>query len=929
MKKYLLSIAYCLIISICCSLVVLQHSTYVKQRIVGNLITILEKEWQTKISVKKILLNFFTASIILENGDVKSIKHPNTYWGFKYAKISFGLWDALINKTISLYLTFYDMHGSTVSNKHGLELIDHVIDILTPREENIPIIIKKVFIKNATTKIAHNNCQFDALINGSFTFDRLVKNSNTFLQGCVLLENSTILLDNKVFAGNVSGSNIFYRDQGEKNWHITLHNTVKNLITSENKNYIFTGSYFQNDRSFMLQETNDQLNVKIAFNKNSIELEGASPLKTIALFYDSIIAPKSPAIAESVEGQCIVDLTLQAHPTEEWLCRGNISLEKPKFKNVLLDQVILKNVYLNQEIASTDVIATYNKNYLAQGNGLWNFIKHQGSISLANSNEIITTQRQDSPVYWSIPAQQATITLNIDKNLDTHGKYSASIHNSINADTHTIKGTITSHASSFCVAGNAQAYNYTINGSLAPTPHLTKIICTHEQECDPVINFNIEKNPHKTLVGHAQYGLVQNFLPLNTREVVLGKMNKIYCSIQQDKFFPIEGKIWTEGSRFFIPKIQNIIKNGSLKFSIDPIQRKIVIQNTKINFARGSISIPFASCEFAENSFDLQDLYMPLSTNNLLINPKKDFYSFIYGNLLLQKHIETPLSLSGSLVLRKTLIRGDVFNNTQQNNSNPLEELQEMHKKIDFSVRVINESPIIIKTPTIDALAHIDLQAIHKNQVAITQLPHVTGTINIDNGNLKFLENTLKIEYGKIQFLTRQIDDPVIDLIAKNRINKYVITLQVTGSLQKPTVVLESTPELSEEQILGLLFSGTENASLQADLPVMIMQNLNTILLGHRKPYDKTSMLIDTLSKPLKYVQITPDFTDQSGRSSVRAQVSVPFGKQFKAQFQKNLTFDEDLSVEIDYLLSDDINLKLVKDQRGELGSEVELRLKF
>lgn len=929
MKKYLLSIAYCLILSICCSLVVLQHSTYVKQRIVGGLITLLEKEWQTKISVKKILLNFFTASIILENGDVQSIKRPNTSWGFKYAKISFGLWDALVNKTISLYLTFYDMNGSTITNKHGLELIDHLIDILTPKEPNIPIIIKKVFIKNAAAKISHNSSQFDAIINGSFTFDRLLKNSNTLLQGCVLLENSTILLNKKIFAGNISGSNIFYREQNEQNWHITLHNTVKNLITSENKNYIFTGSYFKKDRSFLLQEANDQLNVKIAFKEDSIELDGSSPLKTIAHLYDSVINPKSAAIADAVNGQCIVDLNLQAHPTTQWICRGNIALEKLQFKNILLDQVILKNVYLNQELASTDVIAKYNKNYEVQGSGIWNFTKQQGSVSLANSNEIITTQRQDSPVYWSIPAQQATINLNIDKNLETHGEYSASIHNSIHADTHTIKGTITSRASSFSVAGNAQAYNYTIHGKVGPTPHLTEIICTHEQESDPVINFKVQNDTHKTLVGHAQYGLIQNFLPLTTRETILGKLNKIYCAIQQDKFCPIEGRMWAEKSRFFIPKIQNIIKNASLKFSVDPFQRKIVIQETKINFARGNITVPFASCSIAQNSFELQDLYMPFSANNLLISPKKDFYSFIYGNFLLQKHIETSLNLSGSLVLRKTLIRGDIFNNTQSNTSNPLEELQEIHKGIDFAVRVINEGPIIIKTPTIDALAHIDLQATHKNQQVITQLPHVTGTINIDNGNLKFLENTLKIEYGKIQFLTRQIDDPVIDLIAKNRINKYVITLQVTGSLQKPTVVLESTPELSEEQILGLLFSGTENVSLQADLPVMIMQNLNTILLGHRKPYDKTSMLIDTLSKPLKYVQITPDFTDQSGRSSVRAQVSVPFGKQFKAQFQKNLSFDEDLSIEIDYLLSDDINLKLVKDQRGELGSEVELRLKF
>lgn len=930
MKKYFLSIVCCLVLSICCSLVVLQHSSYVKQRLVGNLVTLLEKEWQTKITVKKTLLNFFTASVILENGAVSSIKQPNTTWGFKYAKISFGVWDALVNKTISLYLTFYDVHGSTIATKNGIELIDHLVDILTPKNQDLPIIIKKVFIKNAAAKVFYNhNAQFDALINGSFAFEKIVKNGTHVSQGCILLENSNILLNNKIFAGNISGSNIFYREQNEPNWHITLHNTIKNLANHEERNYIFTGSYFQQNRTFMLQEAADQLNLKAAFRDDSIQLDGTAPLKTIAHFYDGTINAMKPTIAQDINGHCIIDLTLQSHPTAQWLCRGNISLENPKFKHVSFEHLALKNVYLNPDLASADLIAMYNTHYQAQGNGCWYFDNQQGSVALANSKEIITTHRQDSPVYWSIPAQQATINLEIDKNFHTQGNYEATVHNSIHAETHNLKGTISSHATSFSVSGNTQEYTYAINGNLGPFPYVAEILCTHAQEKEPVISFAAQNDAYKTLTGYAQYGLIQNLLPLDARDAILGKRNKIFCSIQQDKFCPIEGRLWTEKSRFFIPGIQNIVKNGSLKFSINPAQRKIAIQDTKINFARGNVTIPFASCALASDSFELRDLYVPLSVNNLLISPKRDFYSFVYGNLLLQQHEEKPLNLSGSLVLRKTLIRGDIFNNASTPTTNPLAQLQEMHKGLDFSVRVINEGPIIIKTPTIEALAHIDLQTTHKNQQAISQLPHITGTINIDNGNLKFLENTLKIEYGKVQFLTRQLDDPIIDLIAKNRINKYVITLQVTGSLQKPTVVLESTPELSEEQILGLLFSGTENASLQTDLPVMIMQNLNTILLGHRKPYDKTSMLLDTLSKPLKYVQITPDFTDQSGRSSVRAQVSVPLGKQFKAQFQKNLTYDEDLSVEIDYLLSDDINLKLVKDHRGELGSEVEVRFKF
>ena len=91
--------------------------------------------------------------------------------------------------------------------------------------------------------------------------------------------------------------------------------------------------------------------------------------------------------------------------------------------------------------------------------------------------------------------------------------------------------------------------------------------------------------------------------------------------------------------------------------------------------------------------------------------------------------------------------------------------------------------------------------------------PQLTGSIKLDSGHIKFLRTKLYFEYGKVQFISNQMNDPIIDLIARNRINKYQITLQATGSLQKPIILLESNPELTEEQILGLLYPGLKPQS--------------------------------------------------------------------------------------------------------------------
>jgi hypothetical protein len=929
MKKYVLNIICCLLISLCCGLILLQQSSYVKDRVVGQLVTLLEKEWDSKITIENKLLNLFTASIVLEGGKVVPAKQPHTTWGFEQAKVSFSLWDLIFKKKASLYISLYKVNGDTVTCAGGIEIIDHLVDILSQKSNDFAVSIKKVLVSRGTIKVHHDNLTFDLNINGAFTFDKIIKDNIKTQQGCVLLDNSSVFLNGSPLLEGISGSNIFYREKGEEFWHITLHNTIKTIANEAPYHHIFTGSWYQQDQTFLLQETTQKLTLKATTSNNSLlHLEGNMPVRIAAQIYDLVKKPAT-RITPAVEGQCLVDLTLSKHLASSWLCQGLLALDHPRFKELTCESLILKNIFINQDIASADLNAIYNPTYSVQGSAHWNQNTQEGNISLANSREIITAHRPNSPIYWSIQPQQANLALHINDKLQLQGTYAALFHNSINEETKEIKGRLSTNQEFFSINGTSQAYSYSINGSLGESPHLTKITCREQKKQSPVIDFTIQNDQTKTLQGFVEYGFIQQLLPANLKNKILGKHNKIFASLKQDKLAPLEGELWTENSKFFIPSVQNMIKSGHLQFHIEPATKKLTFNDIAINFARGNIKVPLASCELNQETWAIQNLYAPISVNNLLINLKRDFYSFVYGNLLLQQHLEKPLNLSGTLVLNKTLVRGDVFSDSQASQTNPLDQLQELNNEFDFSIRLINEKPIIIKTPTIEALAHVDLQTTFKQNPTTAQLPHVTGTINLDAGHLKFLENNLKIEYGKIQFLTRQLNDPVIDLIAKNRINKYIVTLQVTGSLQKPTVILESTPELGEEQILGLLFTGSENATLQTDLPVMIMQNLNTILLGHRKPYDKTSILLDTLSKPLKYVQITPDFTDQNGRSSVRALVSVPLGKQLKAQFQKNLTFDEDLGVEIDYLLSDDINLKLVKDQRGELGSEVEVRFKF
>ena len=106
MKKQVLKIFGCILISICCSIFLLQQSAYVKKRIVGDLVTLLERTLAIKITTQNELLNFFTTSLIIEGGTITPTKQAHTTWGFEQAKISCSLWDLLFKRKISLYFVW-------------------------------------------------------------------------------------------------------------------------------------------------------------------------------------------------------------------------------------------------------------------------------------------------------------------------------------------------------------------------------------------------------------------------------------------------------------------------------------------------------------------------------------------------------------------------------------------------------------------------------------------------------------------------------------------------------------------------------------------------------------------------------------------------------------------------------------------------------
>jgi len=197
------------------------------------------------------------------------------------------------------------------------------------------------------------------------------------------------------------------------------------------------------------------------------------------------------------------------------------------------------------------------------------------------------------------------------------------------------------------------------------------------------------------------------------------------------------------------------------------------------------------------------------------------------------------------------------------------------------------------------------------------------------DGTLKFPYKSLAIVGGSMHFTAQQWNDPFIELTAKNKLKKYNIGLQVSGSVQNPHIRFEASPTLTEEQVVALLLTGAQESSLNLVMPTLIMQNVQQLLFGPAKSPSRLQHHFNSLLKPFSHVKIVPRFSDETGRGGLRGAIEIEVNDQLSAVFEKNFSLSEDIKFEIDYQLSDDVNIRGIQDERGDLGSEVEFRWKF
>ena len=358
--------------------------------------------------------------------------------------------------------------------------------------------------------------------------------------------------------------------------------------------------------------------------------------------------------------------------------------------------------------------------------------------------------------------------------------------------------------------------------------------------------------------------------------------------------------------------------------SLDPVRRALMINYAHVQLYEGSVLSRCATALF-DDSWQLCYVQVPLVVDNCLFNVRKDLFGVVSGNLLVTKHADELPHVDGTVLLDKTQLTEKLFSGVLHDAASMPTQGLSTPSSLDATcdLKLATYNPIRVNTPFLDAEARMNMHI----QGHVVE-PSIAGTVSFGSGTLIFPYRPLNIIKANITLSPGAMTDPLIEIVAKNRIKKYMISLHVAGSLQNHQIVLSSNPPLSNEQIIGLLLIGSEEESLGNMVPALVMQNIKPLIFKS----NKTKFLekyFNVILKPLQYIHFVPSFGDQSGRGGLRGKIEIDLNDRWRAMIQNNFNLSEDTRFEVEYMLSDDVSLKAGRDEHRDVTAEIEMRWKF
>lgn len=868
--------------------------------------TIIEKKVQKQIqelykcSCKGQLadITFFNPSVTLEN---VVISDRNNTWSITLNKmVCETSWLSYIQYgTFLITCTFDGVIIKTSFTATGSALDAHFKQVM---QDNTTIARSPYYtpyrINLVNGSIIATNNYLKAIASFKANGTAFINNNNYVTSGKIY--DSSIHIDNKPILSNIAGQWAYHNRLDNKNErsHAALFQGNADLyVGSDEEKKCIVEATIDKARTFHLYN-NSTLDISYALEDDFTYFGIAKfPFKYIPEF---VSLPQN-----TIRGNTFIEYKGNFFGA----LQGHMSIRDLGFANITLPTVTID--LTKKDSLSSGIYTIGNNTPVAQGIWSYDFLRQEFNTLFANSAPIPLITQDWVIVENSLSGEAKGNEKNIE------GKYTFLLKHIPTDTSVSFSGNYTYDQDIIRTDGTCNSSSFDAVIETAPACKIKTITCLKENK-EPLLSYQkITDTPHAfdmTLSYDLFYNTLEQFIDYS----LPGRGDLTIKGAIEDK--KITGTIEALDALIRIPDMYNFLSEFKTNFSIQLTPFIIEFNKLQATLHKGTIQAQSLNFGYDDNAFFM---HLPFNFYNCLLNKKNSFFAQTSGSILFSKKRSEGPSLSGTVIIEKGNMRENPLSLEGQLDvtSSLLPSVIFGNKPLNLGLHILTKEPLIIKTPQISSQANCDL--VINNTL---QEPHLKGSLSLAGGAIEFPYKSLNITTANIYFVPNDQNDHQLEIVAQAVIKNYTVIVTITGTVRDPHIALTSSPTLPEEQVISLLYTGSTQDSLNAIIPTFLTNNLQQRILGTTQNNDPSkSSWLDTF----KRIHILPSFADQTGRGGFRGTIEIDISDRLRGSFQKNFSLSEDIRIELEYDLSDDIVVKGIRDERSDLGAEVEMRFKF
>lgn len=910
-RQILIALGIGCIVTIWC----MQNDDRVKQYIGAQFQLTFQKSLECVFQGTVKEVSFLSPKIIFSNVRVHDQNNPGWSWNAKRFTVAISWWYLIMYRAADLRVTMEDFQVHSDIKDNNPAIGAHMNKVFMGIDVGMPIELKSIEFKRAVAHFYDRDRQMKA----SFSWQSETKKMQSRLKTSGYILDGSMQAGDRVIFELLKGS--LQADLGNPlgDEQTTLYADCSLELPYLPKNMRQTsiaGSWQGTRGTFSLKNVHEQVvidPIQLSYDGagGRCSIRGTVPLASCwRLMHND-------ASKDELSGMCSL-LCDMRYADNECAVTGRISFDQCAYKEHLLGSGVVTYAR-DQGVWAGNLQVNQDAWYGVKGAWQWQESTRTGSLKLENAD---TIQLPQCTRMFIKPGSFEGM-VHMDAAGAITGSYKSAVSSLWNDIEVQCAGTIESDLVYVESAGTIQNNPYHCTVAVQPTLQLssfhyddqagTSLVRIGTDSIDPSVTNAVVTLPFlRTLLEHTY-----NAWPMQVE-------GSVAASIKQQKD-GVDITVTTMDALMRLPETYNVLRDGKFGAHIDNKAGIITIRDLVCQFNEGRVAVNRAVVHY-DDTHTPTFMHIPILVDALMLNMEQGFLAKVSGYALITKQLPTPTHVAANIIIDRAYIKENLLSEAFQKKlfrytGSPFTSY---HADTTCDVQVTSRMPIRVKTPFLETMARVNIKV--KNSF---KDPHVSGYLELLSGFLAFPYRPLYITKGMIYFLPHQLYDPSIELIAKNKIKKYNVELQVSGSLQNHQIMLDATPSLSEEQIVALLLVGSEEESLNVVMPALIMQNLHTIMFG----YDQSPRAIDkfftSLLQPFSGIHVVPSFSDQTGRGGLRGAIEIDVNDRWRALIQKNFSLTEDTRIEVEYLVSDEISVRGVANERRDVGAEVEMRWKF